>query len=192
MQNKSKRKQREEMNMKQEINVFDHAHEIMNALKSGILLTTKADDKVNSMSISWGTLGIEWGKPIFTVFVRENRYTRSMLEKNPEFTINIPCGSFDKKIIGYCGSKSGRNVDKIKDLNLTLEESDEISVPGIKQLPLTLECKVLYKQMQDKDAIPQEIKDDCYPQDVDSSAPLANKDFHVAYYAEIVKAYIIK
>lgn len=178
--------------MKQEINVFDHANEIMNALKSGILLTTKADDKVNTMSISWGTLGIEWGKQIFTVFVRENRFTRTMLDKNPEFTINIPYGDFNKKIIGYCGSKSGRNVDKIKDMNLTLEESDEISVPGIKELPLTLECKVLYRQMQDKDAIPQDIKDDCYPQDVDSTSPLANKDFHIAYYAEIVKAYIIQ
>lgn len=178
--------------MKQEIKVFEYANEILGALKSGILLTTKAEDKVNSMAISWGTLGIEWGKEIFTVFVREHRFTRSMLDCNPEFTINVPYGDFNKKIIGYCGTKSGRNVDKIKDLNLTLVESDEISVPGIKELPLTLECRVLYQQLQDRNAIPQEIKTVCYPQNVDSTAPLENKDFHIAYYAEIVKAYIIR
>lgn len=178
--------------MKQEIKVFEYANEILGALKSGILLTTKTEDNVNSMAISWGTLGIEWGKEIFTVFVREHRFTRSMLDRNPEFTINVPYGDFDKKIIGYCGTKSGRNVDKIKDLNLTLVESDEISVPGIKELPLTLECRVLYQQLQDRNAIPQEIKTACYPQNVDSTAPLENKDFHIAYYAEIVKAYIIR
>ncbi len=67
--------------MKKEIQVFDYATEIMKALEKGILLTTKADDKVNTMTISWGTLGIEWGKPIFTVFVRENRFTKQQLEK---------------------------------------------------------------------------------------------------------------
>lgn len=68
--------------------------------KKGVLLTTKTDEKVNSMVISWGTLGIEWAKPIFTVFVRENRFTKHQLDKNPEFTINIPIGEFDKK--NYC------------------------------------------------------------------------------------------
>ena len=69
--------------MKKEIQVFDYANEIMKAIKTGVLLTTKADGKVNSMTISWGTLGIEWGKPIFTVFIRENRFTKKQLEKNP-------------------------------------------------------------------------------------------------------------
>ena len=67
--------------MKKEIQVFDYASEIMKAVKTGVLLTTKSDDKVNSMTISWGTLGIEWGKPIFTVFVRENRFTKEQIEK---------------------------------------------------------------------------------------------------------------
>lgn len=67
--------------MKKEIEVFDYANEIMRAVKTGVLLTTKVDGKVNSMTISWGTLGIEWSKPIFTVFVRENRFTKLQLEK---------------------------------------------------------------------------------------------------------------
>lgn len=178
--------------MKREIEVFDYAGEIMKGVKDGVLLTTKAEDKVNTMTISWGTLGIEWNKPIFTVFVRENRFTKEQLDKNPQFTINIPVGEFDKKILGVCGTKSGRNVDKISELNLTLEESNNISVPGIKELPLTLECRVIYKQEQDKNAIIEENKKAFYPQDVDSSYHGANNDFHTAYYGEIIGAYIIE
>lgn len=178
--------------MKKEIQVFDYASEIMKAVKTGVLLTTKSDDKVNSMTISWGTLGIEWGKPIFTVFVRENRFTKEQLEKNPEFTINIPMGEFNKKILGFCGTKSGYNIDKISELNLTLESPDKISVPAIKELPLTLECNVVYKQEQDRNEICEETKKVFYPQDVDSSYHGANKDFHTAYYGEIVSAYIVE
>ena len=83
--------------MKKQIEVFDYANDILKAVKTGVLLTTKADDKVNTMTISWGTLGIEWGKTLFTVFVRENRFTKSQLDKNPEFTINIPVGDFNKR-----------------------------------------------------------------------------------------------
>lgn len=53
----------------------------MKALKTGVLLITKVDSKVNTMTVSWGTLGIEWVKPIFTVFVREKRFTKQQLEK---------------------------------------------------------------------------------------------------------------
>lgn len=178
--------------MKKEIEVFNYANEIMKAVKTGVLLTTKVDDKINSMTISWETLGIEWSKPIFTVFVRENRFTKHQLEKNPEFTINIPYGAFDKKILGICGTKSGREIDKIKELNLTLETPNNVSVPAIKELPLTLECRVVYKQKQDECAVTEENKKIFYPQDVDSSFHGANKDFHTAYYGEIVSAYIIQ
>ncbi|WML33487.1 flavin reductase family protein [Clostridium sp. OS1-26] len=178
--------------MKKEIQVFDYANVIMKALKTGVLLTTKADDKVNSMTISWGTLGIEWEKPIFTAFVRENRFTKHQLEKNPEFTINVPFGEFNKKILGICGTKSGHSSDKIKELNLTLESPNSVSVPAIKELPLTLECRVIYKQKQDESEIKEENKNKFYPQDVESSFHGANKDFHTAYYGEIISAYIIE
>lgn len=178
--------------MKKEIEVFEYAKEIMQAVQKGVLLTTKVDDKVNSMTISWGTLGIEWRKPIFTVFVREHRFTKEQLDKNPEFTINIPLGEFNNKILGICGTKSGRDLDKVKELNLTLETPDVISVPGIKELPLTLECRVIYKQEQDKNAITNENNMKYYPQDVDSDFHGANKDYHTAYYGEIVSAYIIE
>ncbi|MCY1152499.1 MAG: flavin reductase family protein [Sphaerochaetaceae bacterium] len=178
--------------MKKQINVFDFANEIMKSVQTGVLLTTKGNDKVNSMTISWGTLGIEWGKPIFTVFVRENRFTKKQLDENPEFTVNIPLASFDKKILGYCGTKSGKDVDKINDLNLTLVECEKVNVPCIKELPLTLECKVIYKQHQNLDGIDEKDREKFYPQNVDSRFHGANKDPHTAYIGEIVNAYIVE
>ena len=178
--------------MKEKINVFDYAGDILKATKTGILLTTRTDDKINSMAISWGTLGIEWAKPIFTVFVRANRFTKQQLESNPEFTINVPVGGYDKKIIGLLGTTSGRSRDKIKEAGLTLEDPEQISVPGIKEFPLTLECRVVYRQAQYPAAITEENNTRFYPQDVDSSYHGANCDYHTAYYGEIVNAYIIK
>ena len=125
--------------MKKKIDVFEHMGEILNGVKNGVLITSKADDRVNSMTISWGTVGVEWGKPICVTFIRENRFTRNLLEKNGEFTVNIPIDDSAKKILGFCGSKSGRDIDKAKEIGLTYEDPEIISVPGVKELPLTLE-----------------------------------------------------
>ena len=73
-----------------------------------------------------------------------------------------------KKALGFCGSKSGRDVNKLKELGLTLEEPESISVPGIKELPLTLECRIVYKQKQDINAMEKETVEKFYPQNVES------------------------
>ena len=122
------------------INVSSYAGIILKALSKGALLTTKADGKVNSMVIGWGTFGINWGRPVFAVYVREGRFTREQLDKNPEFTINVAGDDYDKNIIAICGSKSGRDIDKVAEAGLTLVEPQEVSVPAIKEFPLTLEC----------------------------------------------------
>ena len=145
--------------MKQEIEVFDYAKEILSAIPKGVLLTTKNGDKANTMTIGWGTLGVEWGLPIFVAFVREGRFTREQLDASQEFTVNVPYGEFDKQILGYCGTKSGRDTDKVNDLGLTLVDSELVKAPGVRELPLTLECKVLYQQLQSKDAIPEFIRE---------------------------------
>ncbi len=168
--------------MKREIQAFDYAETILKAIPKGVLLTTKADDKVNTMTIGWGTMGIQWGKPIFIVFVREHRHTWEMLEKNGNFTVNVPLEDA-AKILSYCGTKSGRDTDKIADLGLTLVEPTVIDVPGIKELPLTLECKTIYKQAQNPDAINEENKTRYYHDDIPG-------DYHTAYYGQIVAAYI--
>jgi flavin reductase (DIM6/NTAB) family NADH-FMN oxidoreductase RutF len=137
-------------------------------------------------------LGIEWGKPIFIALVRESRFTKQLLEDSQEFTVNVPWGDTDNRILGFCGTKSGKDVDKFLELGLTPVESETIGVPGIAQLPLTLECKVLYSQQQDLSRIPADILTRYYPQDVDGTDPGKNRDFHIAYYAEVLNAYIIE
>lgn len=173
--------------MKREIKIWDHAGEILETIGKGVLLTAKADGKVNTMTIGWGTLGIEWGKPIFTVFVRKSRYTMELLERNPEFTVNIPYGEFDKKILSVCGTRSGRDLDKVKELGLTLEEPLTGSVPAIRQLPLTLECKVIYKQDQDPAAIDPKCDERYYAKGTPNEG-----DYHTAYYGQITAAYIVE
>ena len=173
--------------MKQEINVLEYANQIMQAVNKGVLLTTAADGEVNTMAISWGMLGIEWKKPLFVTFVRQSRHTKTLLDKNPEFTINIPIGECDKEIIRVTGTQSGRDTDKIKKLNLTTVPGETVSVPAIKELPLTLECKVVYQQDQDLSLLNTEDRVHNYkPNTVEEN------NFHTAYYGEITAAYILK
>ncbi len=174
--------------MKEFVSPFDYAHVITNALQSGLLLTSVTGGKPNTMSISWGTLGIQWGKPIFTVFVRGCRHTKSMLDENPEFTVNIPLDGCDPEIIRFCGTQSGRDVDKFAALGLTAEPPEVISVPGIRQLPLTLECRVLYRQQQVPESFLDETVRGIYPAEPGN----IHDDFHTAYYAQILSAYIIR
>lgn len=174
--------------MKQTVDAFDYAGQICKAMRRGILLTTKVGDFVNTMTIGWGKIGIEWNKPVFIAYVRETRHTKQMLEESGEFTVNIPCGDIDSKILGYCGTKSCRDTDKIRDLSLTLVDSDVIAVPGIQELPLTLECRVIYKQKQDLSKMQQSVIERFYPVEDENGF----QDYHIAYYGEIVNAYLIR
>lgn len=173
--------------MKKEIQVWDYAGKILEETAKGVLLTAKSGDKVNSMTIGWGILGIEWGKPIFVALVRESRYTKKLLDENPEFTVNVPLGDIDRNILAVCGTKSGRDMDKISHLGLTLEEGKTVSVPAIKELPLTLECKVIYKQDQDPAAINAENDTKYYAKGTKNEG-----DYHTAYYGQITAAYIVE
>lgn len=174
--------------MKKQIEAFDYAGHICKSMKKGILLTTKAGETVNTMTIGWGKIGIEWNRPVFIAYVRESRYTKQLLEESGEFTVNIPMDDTDSKIVGYCGRVSGRDTNKISDLNLTLVGSDVVQVPGIQELPLTLECKIIYKQKQDLSALSQSVTDRFYPVLNENGF----QDYHIAYYGEIVNAYLIE
>nr|NQU89155.1 flavin reductase family protein [Bacteroidota bacterium] len=177
--------------MHNEIDPFDHMNDILKALKKGILITTKSSEKVNCMTIAWGQIGIEWNKLIFTVFVRDNRFTHEMLARSEDFTINIPTDKSVRRILAYCGTKTGRDVDKIKELGLTIVEGQNVNAPAIKELPMTLECKIIYRQHQDKEAIPKNLQQLHYPADVPGSFHGANQNFHTMFFGEIVSAYII-
>ncbi len=168
---------------KRKIEISDYADVITKALEKGVFLTTRNADKINSMVIGWGHVGRIWERPVFITYVRTSRYTREMLDVNPEFTVNVPVNGFDRQAFMICGTKSGRNTDKITECGLTVVEPDVISVPGIKEYPLTLECRVLYREEQDSSRLPDEIKRQFYTVETAD---------HIAYYGEIVSAYLIE
>lgn len=155
--------------MKRTIDPLAHASEIMKAVENGVLITAKKDSRVNPMTVSWGGLAIEWGKPLFIAFVRKTRYTKEFLDATGEFTVNLPQGAFDKKITALCGSKSGRDIDKVKAAGLTLE------------------CRILHACEQDIDTIDGPSAERWYPSD-----ETGERNPHTAYYAEIVAAYVIE
>ena len=173
--------------MKKQINVWEYAPQILESVGKGILMTTAAEGVVDSMVIGWGTLGIQWGKPIFIAFVRQSRYTKELLDKNPEFTINVPLDQLDKDIYTVCGTKSGRDLDKVAHLGLDLVAGDTVSVPGIRQVPLTLECKVIYRQDQVLEDINEENRVRYY-----AAGTQNDGDYHTAFYGQITGAYILE
>ena len=174
------------------IDALEHAGEIMDRLgHGGVLLTTKAGEKVDSMTIGWGFLGIEWGRPVFVALVRTGRFTAEQLAATPEFTVNVPREGSPKRALGYCGSRTGRAGDKLAGAGLTTVPGEVVGAPAIKEFPLTLECRVLYRQLQDADQIPADIRAEMYPQDVPSTNPMANRDYHIMFHGEIVDAYLL-
>jgi len=179
--------------MKRKIDVVDYAPQILKALAhGGILLNTEADGRWNTMTIGWATMGREWEKPMFTVYVRTSRFTYAQLQANPSFTVSIPLGAFDRKILGQMGTQSGWKIDKAKDAGLTLEPAEVNGVSGIKQLPLTIECKVVYQTLQALDDIHTDNVEHLYPADVTDDLMSRNSRPHQVYYGEIVAAYIIE
>jgi len=173
---------RKAMNRKK-IDYTEYANVITKALEKGIFLTSKAEGKENYMVIGWGHIGRIWEKPVFVAYVRTSRYTRELLDKNPEFTVNVPVNGFDKKAFALCGTKNGRDMDKIREAGLTTVPSEIVSVPAIKEYPLTLECRVIYREEQDASKLPSDIQKKFYS--IDTAE-------HVSYYGEIVAAYMIE
>lgn len=172
--------------MKESIDVFDYAGKITKTLPEGILLNTRGE-KFNSMVIGWGHLGVIWGLPTFTVYVRQSRYTREQLDRTGEFTVSVPLeGRLDREVFRICGSESGRDFDKEKAARLTLVSPEVIRTPGILEYPLTLECRVLYRQDQEIAGMPEQIRERYYTRLPDPD------DFHTAYIGQIVSAYIIR
>ena len=170
--------------MKEKINAVDYACRITAGLSKGILLNTQAD-KFNTMVIGWGHLGRLWNKMTFVVYVRQSRFTKEQIEKNGSFTISCFLEEPDPKIFKVCGTQSGRDIDKVSEAGLTLEEAQMNGVPGIKEYPLTIECKVLYSQDQVLEKIPADSLDRFY-------AGEESSDYHTMYVGEILDSYIIR
>ena len=106
------------------------------------LVTAGVPGDVNTMTISWGSLGELWNKPVVTVYVSSSRYTHEFMERNGHFTVAF----FPPECRGalqYLGSHSGRDGDKIKDSGLTLEWL-ESGLPSFKEADMVIEARKIY------------------------------------------------
>ncbi|MBO4418601.1 MAG: flavin reductase family protein [Oscillospiraceae bacterium] len=178
--------------IRRKITLSEAAARAAEMLPKGILLTSRDGDKVNSMVIGWGTVGVNWGRPVFAAYVRTGRFTRELLDKNPEFTVNISLDEPDKQTVSVCGGKSGRDMDKLSICGLHTVPGETVSVPAIREFPVTLECRIIYRQVQEPGMLPEAVADRYYPQDKESSFAGSNRDPHVTYFGEIVNAYILE
>lgn len=176
--------------MKREIDVIENAGMLLRALKGGVLLNTMAGGKLNTMTISWGMLGIEWGKPVFITVVRDSRYSRPMLEQTKEFTVSLAIDGADKNTLSFCGTKSGRDFDKVSECGLTPVAPSVNGVPGFKEFPVTLECRVMFAQEQEEENFIDQSAMKWYPVSAGSEGGAARRDLHMAFYGEIVAAYV--
>lgn len=168
--------------MYKDIKYNEQLSQMYHQLDRGAFLTTKNDDKVNTMSIAWGGVNLIWGKEIFIAYVRYTRDTYTMLTNTEEFTISVPVNKNMKKEIRFCGTKSGRDYDKIAECGLTLSPGRVVDTPVIQECDLHYECKIIYRQIQEPNSIPKEVLKKYYK----------NNDFHVIFYGEIVDSYIIE
>lgn len=168
--------------MYENIKFNEYADKMLEQLQKGVFMTTRKGEKINTMAIAWGAISYVWNKPIFMVFVRYTRDTYQMVEKTDEFTISIPLNKSLKKELKFCGSKSGRDYDKIKECNLKIKNSRVINTPILADCDLHYECKVIYKQAMEPGNILESVKNIFY---------LTN-NYHIGYYGEIVDSYLIK
>ena len=134
----------------------------------------------NMMTASWGCLGWLWNKPVAVIFVRPERYTHQFVEAGEYVTLSfLGNGSEAREIYNYCGSKSGRDGDKVQATGLRPVETETGGIT-YKQSRLTLECRKLYKDS---------IKPECF---IDGSIEKwygEKGGYHDVYVLEIVNAY---
>ncbi|MBE6703317.1 MAG: flavin reductase family protein [Ruminococcaceae bacterium] len=134
-------------------------------------------ETVNTMTASWGGMGVLWNKPVAFCFIRPQRYTYTLTEQSERFSLSFFTEAY-RPALRLCGSKSGRDTDKFSETGLTPAFED--GVPYIKEARLCLLCRKLYAQ---------DLEKTCF---VDP-ALLANYkdgDFHRMYVVEIEKAFL--
>ena len=167
----------ERYEMSDKLGPFDAYQESMEKLRSGGLLLVSGD-KGNPMTIGWATVGVIWGIPIFTVLVRPSRFSFGLVETHGEFTICVPSDDMAKEV-ALCGSRSGRDMDKVKECGFSLEPGNLISIPHIKACPIHYECRVLHKTSVINADLDREIARNSY----------AGGDLHRIYHGEILGVY---
>lgn len=114
---------------------------MLNPVPSVLITSKNKDGKVNVFTVAWiGTACTR--PPILSIAIRPERLSYEYIKDTKEFVVNLPSKDL-LKAVDFCGVRSGRDLDKIKELNLTLGESKFISTPYIDDCPIALECKVV-------------------------------------------------
>ncbi len=104
------------------------------------LLVTELNGKINVMTASW-VMPVSHDPPLLAASVSPRRFTHELITKTNEFTVNVPSKNLLREV-KYCGSVSGRNVDKTRELKLTFQAGEKVKSPVIKECLGWLECKV--------------------------------------------------
>lgn len=141
--------------------------------KDWLLVTAEKDGRANTMTASWGGLGVLWGKPVAFIFIRPQRYTKEFLEAGDRFSLSI-LDETHRRTLSYLGSVSGRDEDKIKKSGLTL--AHENGTPYFAEARLVLTCRKLYAQ---------DLQPECFLDKESDAKWYAAKDYHTMYIAEI-------
>jgi len=142
------------------------------------LLLTAGDwqqRRFNAMTVAWGSLGVMWNKPFAQAVVRPTRYTYEFMEKYNTFTL-CAFSSRYRKALQLMGSKSGRQVDKIKESGLTPIPSTMVAAPSYAEAELIFECRKIYWD----DFAPAQF----LAPEIEKNYP--RKDYHRIYFGEIL------
>lgn len=149
--------------------------------KEWMLVTAGKGDDVNTMTASWGHLGIMWNLPVAICYIRPQRYTFGFTNRYDDYTLSF-FGEEHRDILKFCGSKSGRNHDKIRETGLVPLETESGNI-CFEQARLVLECKKIYQDdMRPENFVRPEIAEKNYPKN----------DFHRFYFGEIIQALVKK
>ena len=140
-----------------------------------MLITAGAPENCNTMTASWGGLGVLWGVPMATVYIRPQRHTKRFVDENEYFTLSFFSEDYRPQL-NLCGTKSGRDIDKVKECGFTAA-ADEYGAPWFEQAELVLVCRKRMAMPMDEAAMPEDVKEKWY-----------KGDYHTMYWGEIVEA----
>ena len=165
--------------MMNEIKVEDFSVRIFRQWNDEWLLLSSGDFKAgqyNFMTVAWGSLGVMWGKPVAMAVVRPSRHTYKFMEKYDSFTLCAFPPEY-KKALTVCGTKSGRDVDKVKVSGFTPTESLAVSSPIFREAELAIECsKIYFDDFKPKNFMDIGIEDN-----------YSGSDYHRMYLGEVLK-----
>ncbi len=113
---------------------------ILNPVPVVMVTSRGRDGKDNVFTVGWvGTVCTK--PPMLSISVRPERLSHKYISETMEFTVNMPTSKLTKAV-DYVGVRSGKTVDKIKEMNFTMKEGTNVSSPYIDECPVSIECKV--------------------------------------------------